>query len=107
MEKTLLKIFSFGIILMLISFIFLIFNQNEIFVNENISTEIVEREHFNRTELQLIEMGKKCFELQSNEPEIELFEDVIEAVRQPKAGRAIFFHVTTCAKTGHIELTAR
>lgn len=63
---------------------------------------------YNETELQNIEMGKKCYKLGSNAVKgFKLFDDILESKQQPKPGKSIFFHVTTCSTNGSIILNAR
>lgn len=63
---------------------------------------------YNKTELQNIELGKKCYKLSSNAVEgFKLFDDILESKEKPKPGKDIFFHVTTCSTNGSIILNAR
>lgn len=38
---------------------------------------------------------------------INYFEDILDATVQPKQGETIFFHETTCTKTGIVQLNAK
>lgn len=52
--------------------------------------------------------AKECFRLKSIEKSsILLFEDVMESKRMPTPGKSIFFHETSCSKTGLVQLNAR
>lgn len=63
---------------------------------------------YNETELQKIEMGKKCYKLGSNAVKgFKLLDDILESKQKPKPGKSIFFHVTTCSTNGSIILNAR
>lgn len=43
----------------------------------------------------------------NNEYEINYLKDVMEADRQPNTGDSIFFHETTCSKSGLVHLNSR
>lgn len=54
--------------------------------------------------------AKKCFRYKPNDhlgSEIAYFQDIVESKKQPKDGKNIFFHETSCSWSGVITLNAR
>lgn len=55
--------------------------------------------------------AKDCFRLkpidEAKKASIILFDDVMESKRMPTPGKSIFFHETSCSKTGLVQLNAR
>lgn len=53
--------------------------------------------------------AKQCFrpKLPSNLGSIKYFEDVMDSNKMPSPGKSIFFHETSCSKSGIVQLNAR
>lgn len=49
----------------------------------------------------------KCYKSPNEDSVISYFEDILDAKKQPKIGKAIFFHETTCSRTGIFNLNAK
>lgn len=49
----------------------------------------------------------QCYRWPKTNHSIRYFDDVLDAKIQPKIGQTIFFHETTCSKTGIVHLNAK
>lgn len=49
----------------------------------------------------------RCYRLPIIERPIDYFEDILDAPKQPKSGKTVFFHETTCSTTGVVSLNAK
>lgn len=76
---------------------------------------IIERHYTEKTGSGKMERAKKLHECyrrrnairHSNEYAIHYLEDVMEPNRKPITGENIFFHETTCSRSGLVHLTSR
>lgn len=48
----------------------------------------------------------RCYKLPTD-TSIDYFEDILDGEKQPISGKTIFFHETTCSKTGIVKLNAK
>lgn len=49
----------------------------------------------------------RCYKSPDPHSSIEYFDDILNSEQQPLPGQAIFFHETTCTKTGIVQLNAK
>lgn len=49
----------------------------------------------------------QCYKTPEGNSSISYFDDILDAENQPISGKAIFFHETTCSKTGIVNINAK
>lgn len=49
----------------------------------------------------------RCYKTPNENSSINYFDDILDVEKQPKFGKAIFFHETTCSKTGIVNINAK